>query len=164
MQSTKSAQGIRLYAVKIILNGNNTSLGYPKTSSEHVRHQPIIVNGSFHGFTYKAFSASRCLTSSYSSNLNNSFQGATKFGPPRPSSLPAFHNRVPRGGFFFAGSLVPDPEEEKMATGPHSNIKTESAANMTHVTEVKQDKKEGSAAYTVARSEAKPGMQSHSMA
>jgi hypothetical protein len=53
---------------------------------------------------------------------------------------------VPKGGFFFAGTLVPDPQEE-----------AEIAANMAEVAEIERAEKEEARIRAAAKTEIKQG-------
>jgi hypothetical protein len=70
------------------------------------------------------------------------FLGAHGAVRTRSTSRFPFYNRVPRGGFFFAGSLVEDPATDESASTKGRDPEKEIATNMAEVAEIVKAGKE----------------------
>jgi hypothetical protein len=120
----------------------------PKPRAIHMGSQSTLMNRSSQGNVSGYFSTSKFRSVSVVYYAHLIFLGIREVVYAR-SIFVGFHNRIPRGGFFFAGSLAPDTTEEDV----ERDLAAEIAANMTEVAEIENAEKEEVRARAAAESE-----------
>lgn len=75
---------------------------------------------------------------------------------PLPSTQP-FYKRVPKGGFFFAGSLVEDSAEVVLSSTEGRNSDTAIAATMAEVADIEKAEKDEAHARALKEEPVKQG-------